>query len=265
MSSEPKESASSIDEWRDEIRKTAKLISATDKVAALTGAGISVDSGIPDFRGADGLWSKYDPMEYSHIDAFLSNPEKVWSVLLEAGQNVMNAKPNPAHHGLAELERMGHLKAVVTQNTDNLHQRAGSRNVIEFHGNGQRLVCLTCGEKYEVAEMDFSEVPPRCKCSGLLKPDVVFFGEQIPVDANLRADEAARTCAVMMVIGTSAVVWPAANIPRQAKIHGAKVVEINPERTDLTLMVTDHYIGAPAAPVLTALVEEVKTIRQQSS
>jgi NAD-dependent deacetylase len=257
------ETDAALDQWCDEIRAAAELIGATDRVAAFTGAGISVESGIPAFRGAQGLWEKYDPMEYAHIDGFLANPEKIWKMLLEMREVIENAQPNPAHYGLAELERMGHLTVVVTQNVDNLHQRAGSRNVVEYHGNGTRLVCLKCGGKYEAAEVDLSKFPPRCRCSTILKPDVVFYGELIPREATLRADEAARTCAVMLVVGTSGGAWPASDIPRAAKSHGAKIVEINIERTELTPRVTDHYIGASSGVVMPALVEEVKRIEGQ--
>jgi len=254
---------SKVDDWRQEIGEAAAWISATDRVAAFTGAGISVESGIPAFRGAQGLWEKYDPMEYAHIDGFLANPEKIWKMLLEMRDVVENAQPNPAHYGLAELERIGHLTVVVTQNVDNLHQRAGSRNVVEYHGNGTRLVCLKCGKKYDAAEVDLDQFPPRCRCSTILKPDVVFYGELIPREASLRADEAARTCAVMLVVGTSGGAWPASDIPRTAKSHGAKIVEINIERTELTPRVTDHYIGASSGVVMPALVEEVKKINGQ--
>ena len=253
-----------IDEWREQIRDAAALISATDRVVALTGAGISVESGIPAFRGAQGLWEKYDPREYAHINGFLADPTKVWDMLMEMREVVEMAQPNPAHYGLAELERMGHLMMIVTQNIDSLHQRAGSHNVVEFHGSGRRLVCLNCGRKYEVGEVDFDAFPPRCLCSTILKPDVVFIGELIPREATLPADEAARNCAVMMVVGTSALVWPAADIPRVAKSHGAKIVEINVERTELTPRVTDHYIGASSGVVMPALVEEVKRMKGQS-
>ena len=264
MSDERTERASSLDEWRDEIREAAALISATDKVVALTGAGISVDSGIPAFRGAQGLWEKYDPMEYAHIDAFLADPAKVWNMLEEMAAITAMAQPNPAHCGLAELERMGHLMAIITQNVDNLHQRAGTMNVIEFHGNGTKLVCLSCGRRYEATETEFAEFPPRCQCSMILKPDVVFFGEIIPFDASQSAEEAARNCSVMLVIGTSAVVWPAADIPRVARSHKAKIIEINIEKTDLTAQITGHYIGESATVVLPAIVAEVKRIKKQS-
>ncbi len=263
MSGELTELAPGLHEWRDEIYEVAALISATDKAVALTGAGISVDSSVPAFRGAQGLWEKYDPVEYAHIDAFLADPAKVWTMLEEMAQIIMTAKPNPAHKGLAELERMGHLMAVITQNVDNLHQRAGSQNVVEFHGNSNTLLCLTCGRRYEVEEVGFDEMPPRCKCSMVLKPDVVFIGEIIPFGASLRAEEAAQKCSVMLVVGTSVQMWPASEIPRVASAHNARIVEINTEKTDLTMDVTDHYIGESASLVLPAIVAELKRMKQE--
>jgi NAD-dependent deacetylase len=262
MSGEMTELAPSLDEWRDEIHQVAALISGTDKVVALTGAGISVDSGVPAFRGTQGLWEKYDPAEYAHIDAFLANPAKVWTMLEEMAEIITMAQPNPAHHGLAELERMGHLMAVITQNVDNLHQRAGSRNVVEFHGNSNTLLCLSCGRRYEIEEVGFDEIPPRCKCSMVLKPDVVFIGEIIPFGASIRAEEAAQNCSVMLVVGTSVQMWPASDIPRVASSHNARIVEINTEKTDLTADDTDHYIGESASLVLPAIVAEIKRMKQ---
>ena len=265
MKDEPTEITARLDKWREEIRHVAELISATDKVVALTGAGISVDSGIPAFRGAQGLWEKYDPAEYAHIDAFLTDPKKVWVMLEEMAAIVMAAEPNPGHYGLAELERMGHLTSVITQNVDNLHQRAGNHNVIEFHGNGSRLVCLRCGRRYSIEEIDPADFPPHCQCSMILKPDVVFFGELIPIEASQRAEEAALNCSVMLVIGTSAMVWPASEIPRVAREHNAQIVEINTDRTALTGRIAHYHIGESASIVLPAIVAEVKRITGQRS
>ena len=264
MSGESTELGPSLDEWRDEIHEVAALISSTDKAVALTGAGISVDSGIPAFRGTQGLWEKYDPAEYAHIDAFLANPAKVWTMLEQMAEIIAMAQPNPAHNGLAELERMGHLNAVITQNVDNLHQRAGSRNVVEFHGNGNTLVCLSCGRRYEAEEVRLAQIPPLCKCSMVLKPDVVFIGEMIPWGASLRAEEAAQNCSVMLVVGTSVQMWPASEIPRTANSNSAKIVEINTEKTELTADITDHYIGESASLVLPAIVAELKRMKQES-
>ncbi|OGP53749.1 MAG: hypothetical protein A2Y65_01390 [Deltaproteobacteria bacterium RBG_13_52_11] len=241
------------------IKKAAKDIVDSRKTIALTGAGISVESGIPDFRSAGGLWSKYDPEEYAHISAFQSNPEKIWHMLKEMMELVLGAEPNPAHSALAELEQMGLLSSVITQNVDGLHQRAGSREVIEFHGSNQWLVCLECGYRQEAASLSFEVIPPRCpRCSSILKPDVVFFGEPIPWEVQTRSFEEAGTCALVLVVGTSAVVYPAAGIPPLAKQNGAKVVEINTEPTALTGFISDYLIQGSAGTILPKIVEEVR-------
>jgi NAD-dependent deacetylase len=241
------------------IKKAAKDIVDARKTIALTGAGISVESGIPDFRSAGGLWSKYDPEEYAHISAFRSNPAKVWQMLQEMMELVLSAEPNPAHRALAELERMGLLRSVITQNVDGLHQRGGSKEVIEFHGSNQWLVCLGCGYRQEAASLSLEVIPPRCpQCGSILKPDVVFFGEAIPWEAQTKSFEEARTCDLVLVVGTSAVVYPAAGIPTIAKQGGAKVVEINMESTPLTGSVSDYLIQGSAGQILPKIVEEVK-------
>jgi NAD-dependent deacetylase len=241
------------------VKRAARDLVDSRKTIALTGAGISVESGIPDFRSAGGLWSRYDPEEYAHISAFRSNPEKVWHMLKEMMELVLGAEPNPAHIALAELEAMGLLKSVITQNVDGLHQRGGSREVIEFHGSNQWLVCLECGNRQEAASLSFETIPPRCpQCSSILKPDVVFFGEPIPWEAQTRSFEEAATCDMVLVVGTSAVVYPAAGIPTAAKQSGAKIVEINMEPTPLTGHVSDYLIQGSAGTILPRIVEEVK-------
>jgi len=232
----------------------AELLRRCQATAALTGAGISVESGIPSFRGVHGLWTRYDPMEYAHIDAFLSNPDKVWRMLLDLDETIRQARPNPAHYALAELEKMGKLKGIITQNVDNLHQEAGSRQVIEFHGNARRFVCLRCRRAFEPAALDFSQVPLYCSCGGLIKPDIVFFGEEIPSAANRAAFDLAEACDLMLVIGTSAVVMPANYLPYSAKKHGAPIVEINLEPTDLTRRLTDYFLEGSASQILSETV-----------
>ena len=236
----------------------AELLKNSNAAVALTGAGISVESGIPSFRGAHGLWTRYNPMEYAHIQAFLTNPAKVWKLLRELEDTIAQARPNPAHFALAALEKMGRLQAVITQNVDNLHQEAGSRNVIEFHGNARRFVCLRCGRSFDPKTLDFSQVPLYCPCEGLIKPDIVFFGEEIPVAANQAAFELAETCDLMLVIGTSAAVMPANYLPYTAKNHGARIVEINPETTELTRRLTDYYFDDSASQVLSEAVALLK-------
>jgi len=241
------------------IQKAAKDILQSKRTIAFTGAGISVESGIPDFRGAQGLWQKYDPEEYAHIHAFYSNPDKVWLMLKEMFSLIMAAKPNPAHIGLAELERMGLLFSIVTQNVDGLHQAAGSKNVIEFHGTHRTLSCLKCSTKIEGASLTLEDLPPRCsRCSSLLKPDVVFFGEPIPWEAQTMSFKESKSCSAVLVIGTSAVVYPAATIPVTAKEHGATIIEINMEPTPMTDQVSDYLICGSAGEIIPAIVEEIK-------
>ena len=153
----------------------ARVLKKARSVVALTGAGFSIDSGIPAFRGAQGLWDRYDPMEFASIEAFTSRPAKVWEMLLELEALVMDAEPNPAHLALAELEQMGRLHLLVTQNIDGLHQAAGNRKVVEFHGSGRRLACLSCRRIHKRGSVGFSDPPPRCSCGGPVKPDVGFF------------------------------------------------------------------------------------------
>ena len=241
------------------IKRAAQDILSSHKTIALTGAGVSVESGIPDFRSAEGLWSKYDPEEYAHIDSFRSNPEKIWQMIKEMMELVLSVEPNPAHIALAELEHMGLLSSIITQNVDGLHQRGGSKEVIEFHGSNQWLVCLQCGYRQESASLSLDASPPRCpQCDTILKPDVVFFGEPIPWEAQTRSFEEARTCDVVLVVGTSAVVYPAAGIPTTAKQSGAKIVEINMEPTPLTGFISDYLIQGSAGTILPRVVEEVK-------
>ncbi|MDL1955655.1 MAG: NAD-dependent deacylase [Candidatus Desulfofervidus auxilii] len=234
------------------IKEVAKIIQSAHYVVALTGAGISAESGIPTFRGKQGLWQKYDPLEYAHIDAFLKNPAKVWRMLKELENIMYKVKPNPAHFVLAKMEKVGYLHAIITQNVDNLHQIAGSQHVIEFHGNAMRLRCLSCGKVYDKDTISFEEVP-YCFCGGLLKPDVVFFGEAIPKEALIKAQMVIDACDVLLVIGTSAEVAPANYLPFEAKNHGAKIIEINIEPTHLTYQITDIFLKGKAGRILQEL------------
>jgi NAD-dependent deacetylase len=245
---------------KDLIQQVAEKIAAAEKVVALTGAGISVDSGIPDFRSADGLWSKYDPMEYGTIDAFLSNPVKIWNMLRELSDMVGDARPNAGHLGLAQLEELGKLSSIITQNVDGLHQEAGNSTVIEFHGNGRKLVCLNCRRKYDRDDIAVDSFPPMCACLNVLKPDVIFFGEMIPMDALLRAQAEAQTCDIMLVVGTSAQVIPAADLPYVAKSKGAIIVEVNPEPTPLTTLIADISIHESATTAMPAMAEAVREL-----
>ncbi|MBA4416801.1 MAG: RNA polymerase subunit sigma [Syntrophus sp. (in: bacteria)] len=236
----------------EDYKKVAGLIKERGYAVAFTGAGISVDSGIPAFRGGQGLWEKYDPMEYAHIGAFHSNPGKVWIMLRDMSRVIFESKPSPAHKALSDLESMGYLKAIITQNVDGLHQIAGNSNIIEYHGNHWQLVCLNCATRVALAPEVVSAMPyPMCdRCMLPLKPDVVFFGEGIPMKAMIRANEEANNCKVLIIIGTSGVVYPAAEIPYMAKSNGAVIVEINMDPSPFTSSITDHFFKGSASDVL---------------
>jgi NAD-dependent deacetylase len=244
----------------DPFREAARLMAGRRNVVALTGAGISVASGIPAFRGAQGLWAKYDPMEYATLGAFMRHPEKVWRMLSELVALCRGAMPNPAHVGLAQLEASGFLRAVITQNVDSLHRAAGSREVIEYHGNMEELVCISCWKRFPTRERWVEGELPRCDCREILKPNIVLFGEPIPWLAQERAEESARACGVLLVIGTSAQVSPACDIPRIAKKAGAAVVEVNLEETMLTRTVTDIRIPGSAPEVVRGLLGSMEPL-----
>jgi NAD-dependent deacetylase len=244
-----------------EIEKLARSIIKAKKVVALCGAGMSVESGIASFRGKGGLWEKYNPEEYGHIDTLRHHPEKAWIMLREMSREIMKAQPSKGHLALAELERLGCLSSIITQNVDGLHHVAGSKNVIEFHGNMQAVVCMECGDMQPSSNINVDDSPPRCKkCQGAFKPDAIFFGEAIPVDALTRSHFDSRTCNLMLVIGTSALVYPAATMPEIARSAGAEVVEINPSETPLTGHVSDCILRGPAGEVLDRLVAQVKEL-----
>ncbi len=245
---------------KEAIKNAAKVIIESRATIALTGAGISVESGIPDFRSKDGLWSKFDPEEYATIYAFRENPEKVWRMLKEMEEIVGKAKPNNAHIGLAELERMGLLGSVITQNVDNLHQEAGSKDVIEYHGNSKTLTCLWCKKTYDYEEKK-GQYPPKCECGRILKPDVVFFGEAIPPLAMERGYQLAGSCRALLIIGTSAVVSPFNMLPRMAKQAGARIIELNLEETILTHDITDIFIKGSASTSMSEIISHVEGLK----
>ncbi|HKY32238.1 MAG TPA: NAD-dependent deacylase [Candidatus Polarisedimenticolia bacterium] len=242
------------------IRTAAHRIRASRRTVALTGAGLSVESGIPPFRrglaGGASLWERYDPMEYGTIDAFVRDPGRVWLMLRELAYTLGAASPNEGHRALARLEWEGLLARVITQNVDGLHQKAGSREVLEFHGNWRTLSCLGCARKVPSETVPLLRLPPRCPCGGVLKPDVTLFGEIIPAALIDAAYEEARTCDVLLVIGTSAEVAPAAWIPSMARDRGACLIEINLEQTPLTASMVDVSLRGPAAVILPRLAEE---------
>ncbi|MCG6892595.1 MAG: NAD-dependent deacylase [Desulfobacteraceae bacterium] len=244
-----------------EIETAAQKLRGAGAVVALTGAGISVESGIPPFRGKGGLWETIDPMEFAHIDRFLEDPGKVWEVLIKGMKETLDpARPNAGHLSLARLEAMGKLQTIITQNVDGLHQAAGSTDVIEFHGNFAWQRCTKCGWRVETARVDLSVLPPRCSCGGVLRPECVFYGEMIPSHHLVRSQSLSASCDLMMVIGTSAEVQPAATMPVIAKHNGATVIEINPESTQLTLHVSDIFIRGGAGEVLSAVVDRLEEL-----
>jgi len=252
---------------KEKINKVAQMIAASKRLVVFTGAGISTESGIPDFRGPDGLWTKVDPEDFT-FDKFLSSREtrkKVWYYLVEGGL-MTNAKPNQAHLAIAELEKMNKLSSVITQNIDNLHQRAGNnpKKVHELHGNMEWLVCLDCGERYDLELMRQKHPSPDhfpvCeKCQGILKPDVVFFGEMLPPETLMSAERESEECDLLIVIGSSLVVYPAAYMPLYAKRSGAKIVIINMGDTGHD-DIADVFINAPAGETMTKIMERLKSI-----
>jgi len=247
-----------LNQARPYLQKAVDWIIGSDRIVALTGAGMSVDSGIPAFRGSQGLWERFDPMEFAHIDSFRANPARVWAMLKELDRVISSARPNPAHLALAELESLGRLEAIITQNVDALHQAAGSRRVIEFHGSHSSLICLDCGRIWAKAEIDLETLPPRCSCGGTLKPNVVFFGEPIPETALGQAVSAATECDLMLVVGTSALVAPASLMPVLAIQSGARVIEINLEATGLTDRLASLSLLGQAGLILPELVAGVR-------
>lgn len=239
-------------------KKAAEAIRNAKRVIAFTGAGISVESGVPSFRGEDGIWNNYDPKTLG-LSYFKENPKESWEVIREIFYKYFGkAKPNAAHIALAKMEKAGLLRAIITQNIDNLHQEAGSKTVYEFHGNSQKLICLDCGKKNKVSEYTFKKIPPRCKkCRGLMKPDFVFFEERISIDVLYDSFEEAENADVVIVIGTTGEVMPAGFVPRIARRSGAVIIEINPEESAFTLSLTDIFIQEKAGKAMTELLKEL--------
>ena len=235
-------------------------LARAEHVTVLTGAGISAESGIPTFRDPGGLWEKFDPQELANVEAFLDNPELVQGWYRHRRQVVEDAEPNAGHRALADLEAHGSDVAVVTQNVDDLHHRAGSSTVIELHGNITHNYCMDCERAAAPDTVDAAIQegdPARCpECGGLIRPNVVWFGEMLPPDAMERADAATHRADVFLSVGTSAVVYPAARLPVAAQEQDAYVAEINPDTTGITDDV-DESIRGPAGEVLPDLVDAV--------
>lgn len=240
------------------ITRAARDIIRAKKTVALTGAGMSVESAIAPFRGKGGIWEKYDPVEYAYIDTLRTNPGKTWILLSEMQKEILKAKPNPGHLSLAELEQLGYLSSIITQNVDGLHHEAGNKKVIEFHGNHRRAYCMECGKRIKSSAISLETLPPRCDCGGVIRPDVVFFGEAIPYEALTKSNQGVRSCEVMLVIGTSAEVQPAASLPDIAKSSGATIIEINIQETGFTGNTSDYFIKGKAGEVLPKIVDKLK-------
>jgi len=244
------------------IMKIVKLILYSKYVIALTGAGISTESGIPDFRGPNGLWRKINP-ETATYSYFIKHPKDFWSLYLSFINVFINAKPNNAHYGLAKMEKLGILKAIITQNIDGLHQKAGSKRVIELHGNLKKVSCISCGMKYnykDVLNIIKKGIPPTCsKCEGILKPDIIFFGEPLPQNSIEEAFSEAYKSDLILVLGTSLTVYPAAYIPDIVKNNGGKVVIINSNKT-MKDYLGDVMIRGKLGEVIPKIVSKIEEL-----
>jgi NAD-dependent deacetylase len=255
----------------NDIERAALLIAGAKKLVAFTGAGISVESGIPPFRGEGGIWDKYDP-QVLEISWFVEHPRESWMVIRDIFYQKFHSKgPNDAHRFLAALERENKIDLLVTQNIDELHYRAGSRKIAEFHGNARQLVCMATGKTIPASAMDLAhmsddELPPMSPDGGIYKPDFTFFGEDIPLEASHRAKSAARSCDVMLVIGSTGEVYPAAYIPWEAKESGATVIEINPKPSRFTPHTSTFRIAMKAGEACARIAELMDLdIRRESA
>jgi len=249
-----------VPDMSDESLKLKEIVANSKHLVAFTGAGLSAESGIPTYRGAGGLWSQYDPAKYANIQYFLQDPSYYWNFFKDVRYPTLKkARPNPAHDALAALEKQGILKLVITQNIDGLHQMAGQSHVCELHGNTRQIVCLDCSKTLTMDEVfeefiEKDQIPPACSCGGILKPDVVLFGEALPPEALQEAHRAASSCDTFLVVGSSLVVYPAAQIPLIAKENGAVLAIVNLDPTPLDHE-ADLVIHESAAQVLSALIQ----------
>ena len=239
------------------FESVSEKIKDAKKIVFVTGAGISQESGIPTFRGTDGLWRKYDPMQLATIDAFYENPKLVWEWYEDRRKNILNATPNSGHLAIANLEKFKEV-TVLTQNIDGLHQRAGSSHVLELHGSIIRIKCTVCDFEDNITSK-FETLPPKCnKCGNILRPDVVWFGEPLPQKVWKKAIIEANTCDIMIIAGTSLVVSPANTLPIYAKQNNAMLIEINPEQTAMSpeMELTLRTTSAKALPTIIKILEE---------
>ena len=241
------------------VARLAQLIRDEQPCVALTGAGVSTESGIPDFRSPSGMWAEFDPLEYGSIQAFRADPVRVWRFYAPRFAMLADAEPNAAHHALAELERRGLVSALVTQNIDLLHERAGRRDVVEVHGSIRTSTCPQCRRRYALDEvlsqLEARAGAPRCAdCGAALKPDVVFFGELLPGDAIDRAYELARAANLLLVVGSSLEVYPVAGLPDDTLAAGGKIAIVNRGETPYDLRAALN-LDASAGETLAAAVE----------
>ncbi|HPG38973.1 MAG TPA: NAD-dependent deacylase [bacterium] len=236
---------------------TIKKLATAKRIGVLTGAGISAESGIPTFRGQDGLWQQLKPEELASVDGFMKNPRLVWQWYEYRREIIQHVKPNTGHFILADMEKCYPVFSLSTQNVDGLHFRAGSKNVLELHGNILVNRCHTCNKYIADVHFQNGSTPPRCDCGGLIRPGVVWFGETLPEEVLERSFTLACEADVYLSIGTSAQVYPAAMLPREAQQHGAYIIEINPERTPLSTAV-DEFIPGKSGEVLPVLWNLVK-------
>jgi NAD-dependent deacetylase len=236
-----------------------KYLLQSDSLVFFTGAGISAESGIPTFRGKNGIWNKLKPEELANFDAFLRNPQLVWEWYNHRKRIIHESEPNPGHLAIAEMEKIFPGVTVITQNIDNLHRRAGSRNIFELHGNIERNYCIKCKNIFS-EEPDFSKGVPQCTCGGLIRPDVVWFGELLPEDQFSASESAARNCDLFFIVGTSGVVYPAASLITLAKQSGARLAEINIEKTEISGLADWSFFGE-AGTILPEILNEIKKDR----
>ena len=236
--------------------RTIEKLKKAKSIVFFTGAGISAESGIPVFRGKDGIWNKLKPEELANFDAFINNPELVWEWYNHRKQIIKDSQPNAAHQAISEFQKYFSEAIVVTQNIDNLHRRAGSKTVYELHGNIERNYCIRCHKFYN-EDFELKDKVPTCECGGLIRPDVVWFGEYLPEDQFDAAEKAAKHCDIFFIAGTSAVVYPAASLIYTAKEAGAYLIEVNIEETEASRLMNESYFGK-AGEVLPEILEKHK-------
>ena len=252
----------------DDLDRAAECLLRARHVIALTGAGLSVESGIPPFRGPGGIWTRYGEPPMDGYQRFLADPVKAWEERLnptgpmrELWETLSAARPNPGHRALVELEELGILRCTITQNVDDLHRAAGSRTLLEIHGNAMLIRCIRCVARFPRKAIDFATLPPRCPtCEGILKSDTVSFGEPIPPDVLGHCFEEAEMADCMIVAGTSATVYPAAQFPITIQERGGDLVEVNPYETELTALCR-HTLRGAAGELLPRIVDRVKALR----